>query len=178
MWKEVIDFWFVESDPQNWFQQSDAFDEKIRQRFSRLHAQAAACELDKWRQHPEGRLAEILLLDQFSRNLFRGSAKSYAWDALALALSQEALRQEADKALEAKQKAFLYMPFMHSESLIIQKQSLQLYSQKGLEENLPFAESHYKIIEEFGRYPHRNEELERTSTAAELSFLKKHGRGF
>ncbi|RMH18945.1 MAG: DUF924 domain-containing protein, partial [Gammaproteobacteria bacterium] len=127
---------------------------------------------------PTGRLAEIIVLDQFSRNLYREDPRAFAQDALALALSQEAIAQEADQALSASQKAFLYMPFMHSESAIIHEMALKLFDQPGLEGNLDFEIQHKTIIDQFGRYPHRNAILGRSSTEAEQKFLQNPGAGF
>ena len=115
----VLAFWFEELDPGQWFRADEGLDNLIRSRFGKVHAAAAQCELWPWRATPSGRLAEIIVLDQFSRNMYRGSAKAFECDKMALALSQEALRVEADKALTVKQKTFLFMPFMHSESLAI-----------------------------------------------------------
>jgi len=118
------------------------------------------------------------VLDQFSRNIFRGSAEAFAADGMALALAQEALRSGAADELEPRQRAFLYMPYMHSESTLIHTQALQLFSAPGLENNLDFELKHKTIIDKFGRYPHRNIALGRESTAAELAFLQEPGSSF
>jgi uncharacterized protein (DUF924 family) len=126
----------------------------------------------------KGRLAEIIILDQFSRNIFRDTPQAFANDPLALALAQEALAVDADKALSPTERSFLYLPFMHSESAEIHKVAVMLYGLPGLEDNLDFELKHQTIIIRFGRYPHRNKILGRESTAEEIEFLKEPGSGF
>jgi len=130
------------------------------------------------RDSAEGRLAEIILLDQFSRNLYRNSPLAFACDPLALGLAQEAIRAGVEAELTPVQRSFLYLPFMHSESLAIHQVALQLYERNGLESNLEFERLHKSIIERFGRYPHRNAVLGRQSTAEELAFLQEPGSSF
>jgi len=151
-------------------------DRKIQARFGELHAQAARCECYPWRKTAEGRLAEIIVLDQFSRNIFRDDARAFATDALALA--QEAVAAGADAELTPQQRAFLYMPYMHSESAAIHALAMKLFDQPGLENNLDFEVRHKAIIDRFGRYPHRNALLGRASTDEELAFLKQPGSSF
>jgi len=174
----VIDFWFNEIESKQWFVKDLQFDQLIIGRFSGLHAQAVDCELYSWREEPIGRLAEIIVLDQFSRNMFRDKAEAFASDALALALAQEAISQGADKPLSAVQQAFLYMPFMHSESKLIHQVAVELFSAPGLEDNHKFELQHKSIIDRFGRYPHRNAILGRLSSKEEAEFLKKPNSGF
>lgn len=150
----VINFWFEQSSPQDWFKKSVQYDEKIRRQFSDLYWMATRCELSDWRDVPEGRLAEIIVLDQFSRNMFRESAQAFAFDSLAVALAQEAIRVSADQSLTIKQRKFLYMPLMHSESALIHHLAVKVFSQPGLEENYEYELKHKKIIDRFGRYPH------------------------
>lgn len=171
-YKEVLNFWFNESDSSLWFAKDDKFDQEIRKRFGQLHSKAIKGELWEWRQSIHGRLAEIIILDQFSRNLFRNQAEAFAYDRMSLVLAQEALKDEELESLSINEKAFLFMPFMHSESLEIQKISLELFNEEGLEENYKFAVAHKEIIEKFGRYPHRNEALNRKSTKEEKEYLK------
>ena len=178
MVQDVLSFWFEEIERANWFRKDLAFDALIVSRFSELHAQAKRCELYQWRTSPQGRLAEIIVLDQFSRNMFRGKATSFSSDSLALALAQVAIAVKADQQLNPVEKSFLYMPFMHSESPVIHATALHLYQQEGLENNLNFEIRHKDIIDQFGRYPHRNEILGRESSAEELEFLSKPGSGF
>ena len=174
----VLMFWFEEIKPAQWWKKDPAFDQLIAERFSALHAGAGRCELFEWRETARGRLAEIIVLDQFSRNLYRDSGRAFACDPLALALAQEAIRAGADAVLTPVERSFLYLPFMHSESLAIHRVALQLYERNGLESNLDFERRHMAIIERFGRYPHRNALLGRSSTAEELDFLQQPGSSF
>lgn len=174
----VLDFWFEELTPAQWFKKDPELDGTIFQRFGELHARAAQCECYAWRSSAHGRLAEIIVLDQFSRNIYRHDARAFATDALALALAQEAVAAGADAALTSKQRAFLYMPYMHSESTVIHELAMQLFDQPGLEENFNYEVSHKAIIDRFGRYPHRNALLGRTSSDEELAFLKQPGSSF
>ena len=176
--QDVLRFWFEEIEPACWWKKDAAFDAGIRNRFADTHAAACDAELSHWRVSPEGRLAEILVLDQFSRNLFRDDPRSFAQDGMALVLAQEAVRQGADRALAPTQRSFLYMPYMHSESLAIHDQALQLFDQPGLENNLNFERQHRDLIVRFGRYPHRNALLGRASTPEELAYLAEPGAGF
>jgi uncharacterized protein (DUF924 family) len=178
MYEDVLNFWFNELTPQQWWAKSDELDAEIKQRFAALHTKAARCELFDWRIAAKGRLAEIIILDQFSRNIYRGTPQAFAQDSLALALAQEALTVAADKALSPVECSFLYLPFMHSESALIHQVALSLYSAPGLENNLDFEIQHKNIIDRFGRYPHRNEILGRESTADEIEFLKQPGSSF
>ncbi len=178
MYQEIIQFWFEEIDSSKWWVKDKAFDQLLRDRFLELHAQANRCELFEWRQSALGRLAEIILLDQFSRNMHRDKPESFGSDALALVLAQEAVSIGADKELNTKQKSFLYMPYMHSESLVIHEQAVKLFDQKDMEGSLNFEFKHKEIIERFGRYPHRNEILKRMSSDQELQFLQQPGSSF
>ncbi len=175
---DVIRFWFEESKPRDWFVKEPEFDERVRARFGRTHEAATRCELYTWRSAAEGRLAEIIVLDQFSRNLYRESARAFESDPLALALAQEAVRLGADLEVDAAKRAFLYMPYMHSESLVIHDEAARLFDQPGLTDNLKYEGMHRRILERFGRYPHRNAALGRTSTTEELEFLSKPDSGF
>ena len=178
MHQEIIKFWFKDIEPAQMWKKDKDFDALLVDRFSALHARAVCGELYTWRAEPEGRLAEIIVLDQFSRNMFRGSALAFATDPMSLALAQEAVAIGADGSLDARKKIFLYMPFMHSESLQIHELAVGLFSRAGLDNNLEFEHKHKRIIERFGRYPHRNEVLGRQSTADEIEFLAKPGSGF
>ena len=178
MYQEILHFWFEEIEPQQWFKKDTVFDRLIIERFSDIHQQASSCELYKWRTSAHGRLAEIIILDQFSRNMFRDSPSAFAYDALGLALAQEAVSLNADKELKQIERTFLYMPYMHSESLEIHTNALTLFKNNGLESNYDFEFKHRNIIKRFGRYPHRNEILKRTSTEEEMKFLKEWGSRF
>jgi len=175
---EIIDFWFAEIDPNLWFKKDEAFDQQLRQRFSTVHRAAAEGELYAWRRQPEGRLAEIIVLDQFSRNMFRETAQAFAYDNVALVLSQVTVEAGDDQRVDPSRRAFMYMPFMHSESPLIHEQAVKLFSQSGLERNLEFELKHKAIIDRFGRYPHRNAILGRESTDEELEFLQQPGSSF
>lgn len=174
----VLRFWFEELTPAQWWKVDAALDRLIAQRFADLHAQAARAELFEWRREPAGRLAEILVLDQFSRNLHRGSGQAFANDPLALALAQEAVSAGADLALPPQQRVFVYMPYMHSESRAIHRVAEPLFRERAPQDNHDFELRHKAIIDRFGRYPHRNELLGRTSTAEELAFLEQPGSRF
>jgi len=175
---DILTFWFEELTPAQWYAASDDVDAMIAERFGALHAAAARCELYGWRASAEGRLAEIIVLDQFSRNIHRGAAAAFAQDALALTLAQEAVAAGADVALEPAKRAFLYLPYMHSESAVIHDIALYLFDAPGLENNLDFEHKHKVIIDRFGRYPHRNAVLGRVSTPEEVAFLATPGLSF
>lgn len=174
----VLHFWFEALAPAQWWKKDPTVDDCIRNRFGELHRRAVACELSQWRCTSRGRLAEIIVIDQFSRNIFRDRPEAFAWDPLALALAQEAVAAGADRALEGPGKAFLYMPYMHSESSLIHETAMELFNAPGLEDNLKFEQRHKDIIDRFGRYPHRNAILDRESTDEERAFLKQPGSGF
>jgi len=174
----VIKFWFEETDPKFWWKKDADFDQLIDERFEIAHHMATQGALASWRETPLGRLAEIIVLDQFSRNLYRDSPLAFACDEQALALAQEAIQTGADLELEIKQKAFLYLPFMHSESREAHETALTLFNAPGLESNYDFELKHKLIIDRFGRYPHRNEILGRESTQEEIEFLKQPGSSF
>jgi uncharacterized protein (DUF924 family) len=174
----VLTFWFDELDEKDWWRQDDGLDRQIEARFlATLHA-ARRGELFVWRERARGRLAEIIALDQFSRNIFRGSAEVFAADGMALVLAQEAVARGIDHELDLTQRVFLYLPYMHSESLLIHDEALRLFDQPGLEYNFDFEKQHRAILERFGRYPHRNAVLGRESTTAEIEFLKQPGSSF
>lgn len=177
-WKDVIRFWYEESTEKDWFAKNTEYDNKIKDRFSGLHTMAKNCELEIWRSHPLGALAEVLLLDQFSRNIFRGQPESFAYDSLALVLTQRAIETGLADQLSQNEKWFLFMPYMHSESKIIHEQAMILFADLGIQSVIDFEIAHKKIIDRFGRYPHRNEVLGRTSTAEELEFLKEENSSF
>jgi len=176
--QNVIEFWFNETPASSWFAKDPTFDQLIRKHFFSTYQVAIQGELYQWRKTAKGRLAEIIVLDQFSRNMFREQPQTFAFDSLAVVLSQEAIQGECDQQLSMSEKAFLYMPLMHSESLIIHQLALKMFAQSGLENNYQFELKHLAIIEKFGRYPHRNAVLGRTSTPAELDFLTQAGASF
>ncbi len=175
---QILHFWFTELTSRQHFAKDTALDEAIRTRFGPALEAAARCELFTWRSAPEGRLAEILVLDQFSRNVWRDTPRAFAQDALALALAQELVASGQDRHLPTAQRAFAYMPYMHSESALIHAQAIELFAQPGMENNLDFERRHKAIIDRFGRYPHRNASLGRQSTPEELVFLSEPGSSF
>jgi uncharacterized protein (DUF924 family) len=176
--RDVLDFWFDPRTEPNWWQRSDAFDAQVATRFGALHAAATRCELWEWRASAEGRLAEIVVLDQFSRNLHRDSALAFAADPLALALAQTAVALGADAQVDVRRRVFFHMPFMHSESRAIHAVAETLFAADGDPNNLDFERRHKAIVDRFGRFPHRNAVLGRASTPEEIEFLKTPGSSF
>ena len=175
---EVLTFWFHEIDPKRWFAADDAFDALVRDRFLAQLPHAAAGELHHWRSSALGRLAEIIVLDQFSRNVHRGTPQAFAQDVVALVLAQEAVASGALEALDPVQRSFLLLPYMHSESPRIHALAEGLYRDHAPALNYEFELKHKAIIDRFGRYPHRNAILGRQSTAEELDFLSQPGSSF
>ena len=174
----ILHFWFEELTPKQHFVKDTALDETIRTRFGDTMEAAARCELFAWRATAEGRLAEIIVLDQFSRNVFRDTPRAFTQDALALVLAQELVASTQDRSLPITQRVFAYMPYMHSESALVHTQATELFTQLGIQDNLNFELRHKTIIDRFGRYPHRNAILGRTSSAQELAFLSETGSSF
>lgn len=177
-YQEILDFWFEELTPKDWFEKNDALDLKMTERFIIFHSSVLAGELSHWRDDPHGRLAEIIVIDQFSRNIYRDDPKSYLYDPMALVLAQETIRGNHHKHFGPLYKQFLYMPFMHSESKIIHQKALELFSEPGLEEAYPYELQHKKIIDRFGRFPNRNQILGRISTSEEEKFLMENATIF
>jgi len=186
---EVLDFWFGEAGSpeygkprQVWFNKSDAFDDTIRTRFLDLHLRAADGQLKQWEAQPHSLLALIVVLDQFPRNLFRGTSRAFATDTQALAAAQLALERGFDLMLLPVQCWFVYLPFEHAEDLALQHRSLQLFeslrSDPDSAGSVDYARRHFEIIARFGRFPHRNAVLGRASTLEELEFLQQPGSGF
>ncbi len=174
---QILQFWFEEIQPQQWWKVDPAFDAQLQQRFGALWQQAAAGELAGWRSTPQGRLAEIIVLDQFSRNLGRNTPAAFAQDGMALVLAQEALAAHALPQLSEAQRPFLLMPYMHSESARIHQQAEALFK-IWAPANYDFELRHKAIIDRFGRYPHRNQILGRSSSPEELAFLQQPGSSF
>lgn len=178
MYEQVLAFWFEETSPQQWWSVDATFDAKVRERFGALLRQAGQGELYGWRAQPRGRLAEVIVLDQFPRNIHRGTAQAFACDPMALALAQEAIAGGHDRTLQPVERSFLLLPYMHSESALIHVEAERLYRANGLPDNYEFELKHKAIIDRFGRYPHRNAILGRESTAEELAFLQQPGSSF
>lgn len=167
---EVLTFWFAEATQPLWFASTPDFDEALRMRFLVTYQAAAAGQLADWEATPEGALALVIVLDQFPLNLFRGRAESFATEAAARAVADRAIARGFDQVVPPIQRQFLYLPFMHSETLADQERSVRLYQQPGLEDSLRFARHHRDLIARFGRFPHRNAPLDRTSTAEEIAY--------
>ena len=173
-WVErVLHFWFEELQPGAWFVKNASVDALVRERFLTLYECIAAMRPSEPADAREC-VAAVIVLDQFPRNMFRGSPRAYATDAQALAIAEHAIRAGLDVVSSAQQRMFLYMPFQHSEDVAIQARSVGLFEQLGLPEALDYARQHCDVIERFGRFPHRNAVLGRTTTAEEARFLATH----
>jgi uncharacterized protein (DUF924 family) len=175
---DILDFWFKEITPAQWWKSDADFDRLIQSRFLSVMQQAARGELFAWRETPPGRLAEIIVLDQFSRNVWRNTPLAFAQDLAALVLSQEAVSAGALAALDENERAFLLMPYMHSESKLVHTEAEFLFREHTPGNNYEFELKHKAIIDRFGRYPHRNTILGRVSTEEELAFLQQPGSSF
>ena len=174
----VIAFWFAPGLDERWFVADPAFDAEIRERFQPLVERAAAGDCDDWIGSPRGALALCLLLDQFPRNIWRGSPLAYACDAKAREVSRAVIAAGLDRQLPAQQRPFLYLPFEHSEDLADQERCVDLMRDLDDEELLDYARRHRDIVARFGRFPHRNDVLGRESTAEEVEFLQQPGSSF
>jgi len=169
--EEIIEFWFAPSNQPLWFNSTPEFDQRLRERFLTTYHAAADSQLSKWQQTPTGALALAIVLDQFPLNLFRGQPESFATEAAARRVAAQAIARGFDQELNPTQRLFLYLPFMHSESLLDQARSVQLFERLGLEDSLRFARHHHDLIARFGRFPHRNAILGRESSREELTYL-------
>ena len=176
--RQVLDFWLVETDPDLWFSRSDELDARIREKFSDLHERAVAGELAHWRGTPEGCLGEIILLDQFSRNLYRNDARGYAQDPQAREIMTLALARGFDAGMSKDERKFLYMPLQHSEDAADQARSIELFRALEDDDTFKYTLCHQEIIPRFGRFPHRNADLGRESTAEEMAFLEEPDSSF
>ncbi|MBF0380777.1 MAG: DUF924 domain-containing protein [Magnetococcales bacterium] len=181
----VISFWFGERDSeifgqfrQEWFKKSAEFDGEIRDKFSQLHQQANSGELDDWQSQPEGALALIIILDQFSRNMFRNSPEAFASDPQALTIAKKAIEASFHNKVHPVMRPFFFLPLEHSEKLEDQQQCVSLFEQSVDKNGLTWAIKHLEIIQRFGRFPHRNSVLGRTSSPEEEEFLQQPGSSF
>src|SRR6266849_1422603 len=181
---EVLDFWFGAPDSSergrprtSWFRKSEPFDAEIRRRFLATWERAARGELGLWQATPLASLALIVVLDQFPRNMFRGTARAFSSDSPALSMARSMIALEFDRLLSLEERGFAYLPFEHAEDLAAQRRSLAL-SQALDPEDIGYARRHYEIIARFGRFPHRNAMLGRESTPEEIEFLKRPGSSF
>lgn len=171
---DVIEFW-RKAGEEKWFKASPEFDKEVRERFSRVHDAAAAGKLDSWAETAEGALALVIVLDQFSRNMFRGTARAFATDAAAREVARRALARKFDLEVDVAMRTFFFLPFMHSENLADQDYCVELYRALGEPEGIKFAEIHRDAIARFGRFPHRNEMLGRKSSDDEIAYLDAGG---
>ena len=169
--QDIIDFWYSSNMKAAWFKSTAELDDEIKLRFEAVWQSASQYELDAWMASPEGCLALVIILDQLPLNMFRGNAKSFSTEAQAVEVCLHAIEQGFDQQLDRDQLAFLYMPLMHSEDMLHQDKAVTLYEAAGLKENLRFAEHHRAIVARFGRFPHRNAILGRSSTPEELDYL-------
>ncbi|MGO4621835.1 DUF924 family protein [Ensifer sp. 2YAB10] len=176
--EDVLNFWFGELTYDDWFTVSHELDDACIRRFQASHLGLARGVGEIWRATPENRLAAIILLDQLPRNMYRGTPLAFATDCLALHEAKLAVGNGADMAIKPEARAFVYLPFEHSENLTDQTMSVKLFTELGDAEYLDYAIRHREVIEEFGRFPHRNALLARVSTDAELAYLARPGAGF
>lgn len=188
--RRVLDFWFGPpgspahgTNRPEWFRKDAVFDASIHEAFGGLIEQGLRGELAAWSVAPHSALAEIIVLDQFTRNVFRGTPRAFAGDSRALAAARALVGAQQDEALAPVERSFVYLPFEHAEGMAMQEESVRLYTRLAAiapqtEEALDYARRHLVIIERFGRFPHRNQILGRHSTAEELEFLQQPGSGF
>ena len=173
---EVLAFWFA--DKARWWKKDPAFDAEVKERFGALHEAVTRGEHEAWRATARGALAYVIVLDQFPRNMFRGTPRAFASDDQARRATVAAIEAGFDAALTPDERAFLYMPLMHSESVDDQHRCVELFTKNGPADNIDYAVRHRDIVVRFGRFPHRNEILGRDSTAEEIEFLKQPGSSF
>ncbi|MCP5420113.1 MAG: DUF924 domain-containing protein [Gammaproteobacteria bacterium] len=169
--EKVLEFWFAETTQPFWFQATPAFDQALRDRFLSTYQAAANGALTDWQQTPRGALALVIMLDQFPLNMFRGQVESFATESAAREVADLALARGFDRNMTSQEKMFMYLPFMHSETLIDQDWSVRLFEELGLEKSTNFALHHRALIARFGRFPHRNSILGRPSTSEEIAYL-------
>ena len=179
----IIKFWFEDIGKDLQFKKNKNLDDKIKLRFHGLLEKAKQGELDSWKNNPDSAFALIILLDQFSRNIYRDDKKSFEGDVLALNIAKEGIEKDFDKQIDSKRRAFFYIPFMHSENIEDQKKAIELFEElsnehEGAKNNVKYAIAHKKIIEKFNRFPHRNQILGRESTREEIEFLKTKESSF
>ncbi len=173
--EEIIAFWHAPETRKRWFKSTPEFDQLLKENFEALLKSATAGELDEWRDSASGCLALCILLDQIPRNIYRGKSKAFASDERAVEICKHAIETTLYRELDANHSRFLFMPLMHSEDLQDHQLSIEMFAEAGLQEQSEFAHHHAKIIEQFGRFPHRNEVLGRESSAAELEYLDIDG---
>lgn len=176
--KDVLDFWFDKANQPYWFEKNDKFDNTLKEKFLATLEQAKQGELNNWRTTTQGRLAEIIVLDQFSRNIYRDTPDAFAQDGMALVLSQEIIQQVDFKTLSLDERNFALMPMMHSESANIHAKAVPLFEQYASKQTLDFEYKHKAMIDKYGRYPQRNAILGRKSSKKEIEFLNLPNSSF
>ena len=176
--EDVLSFWFKEITPEHWFKKNDSFDETIRARFEPMVTAALAAQLDNWADTADGCLALIILMDQFTRNIYRETPRAFSGDDMALALSFRSIERGYLDHADANQRHFMLMPLMHSEDLAVQDSALPLFETHTNARTIDYAQQHRDIIARFGRFPHRNNILGRPSSPQETEFLKQPGSSF
>lgn len=169
--QDILDFWFAEATRKKWFNSTTEFDQQIREKYQALWQAARDGELVDWQDSAAGALALVILLDQFPLNMFRDKPESFSTEAMSREVAAQAIEAGLDQHMDDQQKAFLYLPFMHSEDLQDQNRSVALFEQAGLMDNLKWAKHHRDIVQRFGRFPHRNSILGRNSSQDELAYL-------
>jgi len=168
---KVLDFWYAKENAKKWFKSTPEFDSEIKNRFESLWQSAADKKLKFWEQSADGCLALCIVLDQFPLNMFRGENKSFQTESQSIQVARSAIEKSFDDEIDTQRVSFLYMPLMHSEDIQNQDLCVSCFEKRGLEDNLRFAQHHRGIIEEFGRFPHRNDVLDRESTPQEIDYL-------
>ncbi|MFT4184937.1 MAG: DUF924 family protein [Rhizobium sp.] len=176
--EEVLSFWFEECTSEDWFRSRVDLDDEIGRRFRHTHLALAAGVSDLWRATPANRLAAVIVLDQFPRNVYRGTPLAFATDGLALQEAKAALEVGADQEMSRERRIFFYLPFEHAESLAEQDRAVALFRALGIDEQIDYALRHRAVIAAHGRFPHRNAMLGRVSTGAEKDYLAQPGAGF
>lgn len=176
--EDVLKFWFVDHNKDDWFGGEEAFDRALEEACGDLLPRVAQGEAYTWRATPKGRLAEVIVLDQFSRQLYRGEGRAFAQDPMALVLAQEGVAAGIDAELTSDEKMFFYLPYMHSESALIHTEAVRLYTAMDNEYLLDFENKHFDLIKRFGRYPKRNDALGRQSTPEEIAYINDSGSSF
>ncbi|MDH5378633.1 MAG: DUF924 domain-containing protein [Gammaproteobacteria bacterium] len=169
--EEILSFWFSKLVSKHWFNSTPELDSVIKERFEEAYSAALAGKLDHWLESPESALALVIILDQFPLNMYRGEARSFESENKAVEVALKSISQQHHLKIDKDKVGFLVLPFMHSESMKMQDVSVKLFTQLGLDENLRYAEHHRKIVENYGRFPHRNEILGRASTPEEIKYL-------
>jgi uncharacterized protein (DUF924 family) len=178
--KDILNFWFVETQPQQWFQVNEGFDQAVLERFNEPYEMAERGQFDEWQNNADGALALCILLDQMPRNMFRGTSKAFETDKRALIIAKYAISKGLDQILPLQKRRFVYLPFEHSENLNDQRRSVELFEKMKDDDPLgyDYAVRHFDVIEKYGRFPHRNKILDRGNTPEEEDYLSQPNAGF